>query len=183
MPRKAATLWGILSLGQAQVSIFWSDFCTLCYNVNHKTVHVDISPLAMKALILFTIFLLYAFSPKGLPPDDGRFIGTWKHAESNREIRVQLDEADSSRYTIFDSTRDKKGKLLGSEDIYRAFRQDDKLVMPASRSPRCPYCEIQQEGQVLRYICNHPFDMESNFLRTDQPTDTLLFSKTLSKQP
>jgi len=124
----------------------------------------------------FFIFLLLQLPAREQQSDTCKsFSGLWHHAESNRDIRILAEQTDNTKYIIYDSTRDKKGKMLGSEDIYPAFLKDDKLVMPASHSPRCPYCEIQQKQETLLYICNSPLDIQSNVLRIDQQTDTVLF--------
>lgn len=90
----------------------------------------------------YFIFLFFQLVPQEQQKtaDTKPFTWLWDHAQSNRNIRIVVKETDSTRYTIYDSTRDKKGKLIGSEDIYPAFRKNDKLIMPASKSPRCPYC-------------------------------------------
>jgi len=126
----------------------------------------------------YFIFLFFQLVPQEQQTVDTEpFIGLWHHAQGNRDIRIVVEETDSTRYTIYDSTRDIKGKLLGSEDIYPAFRKNDKLVMPASKSPRCPYCEIQRKEETLLYICNSPLDLESNILRPTEGTDTTLFKR------
>jgi hypothetical protein len=117
------------------------------------------------ALLFFTCCLLsqingFAQTKAELKRAKKLFDGYWVNKKSHRHLTISFEVQD------YATINDWQGKMDDDNhgiDAYKAFVNNDKLVMPEDKTDlRSPYCEIVRKGKVLLYRCR---EMNSNSKR------------------
>ena len=76
-----------------------------------------------------------------------RFAGAWVNKKSTRHLEIYFEDGYA---TIMDWTA--KFQKRGSSDVYKAFPENGKLVMPEETEHHAPYSEIIFENNRLIYL-------------------------------
>jgi hypothetical protein len=114
------------------------------------------------ALMFFAFCLLsqinvFAQTKAELKKAKKLFGGYWVNKKAQRHLSISFDVQD---YATINDWHGKMSDDNNTIDAYKAFVENDKLVMPEDKTDlRSPYCEIIRKGNVILYRCR---EMESS---------------------